>query len=309
MLSFLVPAYNAADVIGETIDSALAQDIDMPFEVVVVDDASTDSTRAAAQAFADRFPSLVSVGSHEHNRGGGATRNTAARLARGDFLYVIDADNVLPARCVAAQLETMRSSGLEAASVGQLYFFEGAVGNVTGGWVLGHERGRSTLGHLLRSTVVPASHGNYLFTRRLFEESGGYEENAGAMDAWTFGLKHLLRGFDVGIAESAHYLHRVHPHGSESYWTREQRLGTNDGNALRVLQREASRLPEAVREMVMSMTPRDHVLSLIDRGALGGDVAHFRDARRSEQIERRTLATTRGALRAAAAVRSKLRNH
>jgi glycosyltransferase involved in cell wall biosynthesis len=285
VLSILMPSYNCDDVIDEAVESALSETRDLDAEVVIVDDGSTDSTAQRARAWEARFPERVRLGFHEHNRGGAAARNTAAGIGAGDLLYILDADNVLSEGCIASQLAHMRTTGLDAVSVGGVYYFEGSTANVVEGWVLPHTDGRSTLRHLFETVKVPASHGNYMFSRRLFDAAGGYWEDAGAMESWTFGLKHLARGFEVGIDRRSHYLHRLNRPDRESYWSREQRVGTNDVNAVRALRREADNLPEQLRELVVSLEPRDRLFALISSGAFRSDPGWFRHVRRRERAK------------------------
>lgn len=306
MLSFLIPAYNCEDVLDEAVASALGQDLDLGTEVIIVDDGSTDSTAQCLRAWEARVPDRVRLGFHERNRGGAAARNTAAGLATGDLLYMLDADNVLPEGCVASQLALMRGTGLDAISVGQLYYFEGSTTNVLDGWVQRHTDGRSTVSHLFESLKVPPSHGNYLYTRRLFEAVGGYPEDAAAMDTWTFGLKHLARGFDVGIDRHSYYLHRINRPNRESYWTREERLGTNDVNAIRELKQEADRLPDDLRELVMALRPHDRFFTLVTSGAFRSDPAHLRVVRRRRKVERTALTGMELPLRVVKSVRSRI---
>lgn len=305
MLSFLIPAYNCEEVLDEAIESALNQAFDLDSELVIVDDGSTDSTAQHMRVWETRYPNRVRLGFHERNRGGAAARNTAASIASGDLLYMLDADNVLSEGCVTSQLTRMRETGLDAVSVGQFYYFEGSTTNVVGGWVLRHADGRSTLSHLFETVKVPPSHGNYLYTRRLFEAVGGYTEDAAAMDAWTFGLKHLACGFEIGIDTRSHYLHRLNRPGRESYWTREERLGTNDVNAIRALHKEVDNLPEDLRELVISLVPNDRFFALVSSGAFRSNTANLRKIRRVKRLERTALTGLRHLLGVASWTRTR----
>jgi succinoglycan biosynthesis protein ExoO len=96
-VSVIVPAYNAAGLLKRALHSALAQT--MPdLELIVVDDASSDSTLALARDVAARDP-RVRVLHNEHNRGMYATYNRAIDVARGEWIAALDADDVwLPER-------------------------------------------------------------------------------------------------------------------------------------------------------------------------------------------------------------------
>ncbi|MFN2538632.1 MAG: glycosyltransferase family 2 protein [Mycobacteriales bacterium] len=95
-VSVVVPARNATDFLAEQLDALASQDCARPWEVVVVDNASTDGggTTKVAESFAHRFRELRVV--HADDRlGAGYARNRGAALARGDFLVFCDADDVV----------------------------------------------------------------------------------------------------------------------------------------------------------------------------------------------------------------------
>src|SRR5262249_10775494 len=88
-VSVAICTWNRAHLVGRAIRSALAQTVDN-FELLVVDDASTDDTAAALARVDDRRLHGVS---HERNQGISRTRNTALALARGEWLAFLDDDN------------------------------------------------------------------------------------------------------------------------------------------------------------------------------------------------------------------------
>jgi cellulose synthase/poly-beta-1,6-N-acetylglucosamine synthase-like glycosyltransferase len=94
-VSFVVIAHNEAPRIGRSLRSIAAQSAIGPFEVLVVDDGSTDGTGDVAATFASTVPSLKIL-RHEANLGRGAARATGASAARGRFIAMVDADIVLP---------------------------------------------------------------------------------------------------------------------------------------------------------------------------------------------------------------------
>ena len=94
--SIIVAAYQAADTIGDTLASAFAQTLP-PREVVVCDDGSTDDLDGALRPFRDRITLL-----RQENRGEGAAKNAAARAASGDFVVILDADDVFDRRRLEA---------------------------------------------------------------------------------------------------------------------------------------------------------------------------------------------------------------
>lgn len=283
MLSFLVPAYNCDDTVTEAVESALAQRVDEQTEIVVVDDCSTDGTYAVLQELAAREAG-VRVYRHGENRGGGPARNTAAASASGQLFYILDADNVLPPGCVQRQLNVLRQRDAAAVSVATVQFFDGHTGVDRHRWELAHEDRWSALRQAFEALEVPAAHGNYLFTRHLFESVGGYEEDLDAMDAWTFGFKHLAHGFPVAIATGAHYRHRIDRPGRASYWTREQQKGSNDRNALSAIRHHRDRLPPDLRAKVDLLDADDPFFAVVADGGFERTVSSEEFDRRLERL-------------------------
>ena len=107
--SVIIPTYNRADMIGRAIESCLNQDYP-DFEVIVIDDGSTDGTVEWVQQYRDARIILLQ---HEHNRGVCPARNTGIAQARGQWLLMVDSDfellpgalEVLSKRTAAAPLD------------------------------------------------------------------------------------------------------------------------------------------------------------------------------------------------------------
>jgi glycosyltransferase involved in cell wall biosynthesis len=87
-VSIIIPTYNRANFIGEAVASALGQDY-QSFEVIVVDDGSTDETKDVLATFRDRR--LVSV--YQENGGRSRARNRAIAMARGEYITFLDSDD------------------------------------------------------------------------------------------------------------------------------------------------------------------------------------------------------------------------
>jgi glycosyltransferase involved in cell wall biosynthesis len=87
MVSFIVPAYNEELELSSTLAAirAATSGLSQPFEIVVVDDASTDATPKIAEQAGARVVSI-------HRRQIAAVRNAGARAARGEYLFFVDAD-------------------------------------------------------------------------------------------------------------------------------------------------------------------------------------------------------------------------
>src|SRR5579862_4319510 len=107
MVSFIVPEYNEERLIGETLDAihAAARGLGEPYEVIVVDDASTDRT---AEVAACKGARVIPV-SHRQIA---ATRNAGAKHARGDILIFVDADTLATEDAVRAAVTALRGEAV-----------------------------------------------------------------------------------------------------------------------------------------------------------------------------------------------------
>lgn len=113
VVSVLIPAYNCAAYIGSAIESALGQR-DVPLEVIVVDDGSTDTTAEIARSYAERAPVRVFI--NETNRGVSYSRNRAIRESHGEWLAQLDADDWFAPDRLATLLTVARQSRADLVS-------------------------------------------------------------------------------------------------------------------------------------------------------------------------------------------------
>jgi len=89
-LSILMPVYNEYTTLASAVKEVLSVDFPCEFELVIVDDGSTDGTRELYPSIAD--DPRISVHLHERNQGKGAAIRTAAEVATGDYVIMCDAD-------------------------------------------------------------------------------------------------------------------------------------------------------------------------------------------------------------------------
>src|SRR5579864_8252303 len=90
MLSILMPVYNERERVERAIAEVLATELPTDFELLVVDDGSTDGTREILRA--GDWDGRVRLFEHEHNQGKGAAVRTALQNAEGEFSAIFDAD-------------------------------------------------------------------------------------------------------------------------------------------------------------------------------------------------------------------------
>src|SRR6267142_250624 len=111
MISFIVPAHNEQTGLGRTLQAIhdSARVVGQPYEIIVVDDASTDATAEVAR---QHHATVVPV----NHRQIAATRNSGGRAARGERLFFVDADTTINPRVVTAALRHMNKGAAGGAA-------------------------------------------------------------------------------------------------------------------------------------------------------------------------------------------------
>ena len=93
-MSVIIPLYNAEKYIADCLKSLLAQTF-QNFEVIVVDDCSTDSSCAIVESFIPKFGGRLTISRMEKNSGSGALpRNKGMMLSRGEYIFFLDSDDL-----------------------------------------------------------------------------------------------------------------------------------------------------------------------------------------------------------------------
>ncbi len=110
LISVIIPSYNRADTVGQTIDSILAQQVDADIEIVIGDDGSTDNARSVLEAYHRQYPDLIRLFFREQNLGLGANWAQCVKDCCGEFICNCDNDDYWhnPNK-LQIQLEYMRS--------------------------------------------------------------------------------------------------------------------------------------------------------------------------------------------------------
>jgi glycosyltransferase involved in cell wall biosynthesis len=108
-ISVIIPAYNRAHLIGETLSSLLMQTT-AANEIIVVDDGSTDNTAAVAKSFGPPVKVICRV-----NGGPAAARNTGFHASSGEYIHFFDSDDLAAANKQEIQLAALEATGADIA--------------------------------------------------------------------------------------------------------------------------------------------------------------------------------------------------
>ena len=105
LVSIIMPSYNSEGTILESIQSVLSQTY-KNWELIIVDDRSTDNTWQVIQTYADKYDN-IRIYQNKENLGAGASRNFAIKKARGRFIAFLDSDDLWTEDKLAEQIPFM----------------------------------------------------------------------------------------------------------------------------------------------------------------------------------------------------------
>lgn len=200
LVSVILPAFNAAQYVRETIHSVLAQTY--PFlELIVVDDGSTDETSRIVRDLATKDARIRLI--QQPNGGVGAARNRAIEYARGTYIAPLDADDVWSPEKLEKQVARMEERG---ARTGMIYCWSRNIS--ADGEVLGYSYPYTVEGWAHRAMLLRNFSGNGsvpLFRATALKTVGLYlsrDEQRGAQgfEDWDLSLR-ISEKFEVGVAQ------------------------------------------------------------------------------------------------------------
>lgn len=120
LVSVIIPAFNRAECIGNTIESIANQDY-RPLDIIVIDDGSTDNTKNVVQKFCKITKDLSVRYYYQENGGVSSARNRGIGLAKGEFISFCDSDDILMPRKISKQIALMQKEGADV-SYGQVCY-------------------------------------------------------------------------------------------------------------------------------------------------------------------------------------------
>lgn len=196
-VSVVIPAYNAEKFVNQAVETVLAQETNFPFEVIVVDDGSTDNT---AEVVRQKFGDRVRVISQD-NRGVSGARNTGIEAAKGELIAMLDSDDYwLPGK-LQAQVDFFDSH--PDSNIGLMDTFTEIVNNQ--GKIIEvldrvkhGESFKELLGHNIMNQ--PSS---MMFPKKVFEAVGGFDRELEGVEDYEFSLR-VARKYEIHTIEAVY---------------------------------------------------------------------------------------------------------
>lgn len=182
-ISIIIPTYNRAHLIHRAINSVLNQTY-QDFEIIIVDDGSTDNTEEAVRSFND---SRIEYIRHEKNQGAAVARNTGIKAAKGEYIAFQDSDDEWFPQKLEKQMKVFETASPE---VGVVY---------TGFWCMANNKKRyvpsksvkqkegNIFKELLKGSFITTQ--SIVVRKKCFESAGLFDENLPRFQDWELALR------------------------------------------------------------------------------------------------------------------------
>jgi glycosyltransferase involved in cell wall biosynthesis len=206
-ISVVIPSYNAANWIGEALDSVLSQGA-LDLQVIVVDDGSEDDTVAVVKTFPG-----VTVAAVAHH-GPSRARNIGTELATGRFIQYLDADDRLAPFKLQRQRDVLIETGADVAYGDWRRLVRLPDGSWSSGEVVRPRLTGNPQTALLRDFWCPPA--AYLFSREIVRKVGAWNETLAIIQDARFALDCVLHGGRFVHCEGLMADYRVHSQQSVS---------------------------------------------------------------------------------------------
>lgn len=204
MVSIIIPVYNAQSYIKETVDSVLKQTY-FNFELVLVNDGSTDSTTEIIDEFAKRDKRIIVI--HKKNSGVSSTRNEGISVAKGSTIFFLDADDIWNPNNVEHKVNYLNTKKTDAVFSACEMIDEKSVSFTT--YLGGSEN--LTLKDMLSSkgnyTTAPSG---IAIKKVVLDKIGGFDINLSNNADQDFFIRILAAGYKIGYIPDALWKYRIH---------------------------------------------------------------------------------------------------
>jgi glycosyltransferase involved in cell wall biosynthesis len=239
VVSIIIPAYNAAQWIADTLQSALDQTWKNR-EIILIDDGSTDQTVTIAKRYESPALKIIS----QANQGPGQARNRGFRECQGEYIQYLDHDDLLSPEKIEAQLQVLMQNPERIVGVsGAVYFMDGqepSKGLRENGWPMVSTNDPinwliDLFGPDGPFSMVPP--GCWLTPRALIESAGEWDELPTPDDDGDFFTRVLIASSGIRRAEAGTFYFRKHPNGANRSCVRTEEL---HWGALRSTERKAA---------------------------------------------------------------------
>ncbi len=219
-VSVIVPVYNAERYLAEAIGSVIAQSLS-DWELLLVDDGSTDASLAIAEDFAARDERIILLSSPHDRRGAAAARNAGIAAARSEFVTFLDSDDLYEPGKLATNVAALDGDPDAAWLYGATRWFFEQSGSRDYRERLGVRLDRQYAGPMILNRIILEERGDVpctcgvMIRKSALDAVGGFEERFALYEDQSLWVK-LLLAYPVRIVSGCYAAYRQHAASTSS---------------------------------------------------------------------------------------------
>lgn len=201
LVSVIIPTYNRAHLISQSIESVLNQTF-KDYEIIVVNDGSTDNTK---ELLSTRYGEKILYIGKKKNKGLSAARNTGIEASRGKYIAILDDDDEWLPHKLEMQIDLMHKN----QSLGLVYcgYYEVNRYSEVIREIKATRRGYVFSNLLCGNCIVPASAA--LVKREVFFKTGYFDENLSSCEDWDMWLR-VSQSYEVDFVDQPLVKYKIH---------------------------------------------------------------------------------------------------
>ena len=210
LISVIIPCYNAEKYIADCLDSVINQTYS-EWELICVNDGSRDKTLEILENYRNKYSEKITVISVP-NAGASAARNTGLKVAKGEYIQFIDADDIITNDKFEKQIAGF-TEGIDCIVSDRI------LKNVDLTEILNEfnfkEINNNTLETAVTKIIIT---GNPIYRKQVVDALGGYNINLKSSQDWDFHIRLVLAGFTINYIPGIFYINRKVEGSISSNW-------------------------------------------------------------------------------------------
>jgi glycosyltransferase involved in cell wall biosynthesis len=198
IVSIIVPCFNYGHLVGETLDSLKKQTLEV-WECIVVDDGSSDNTKEVVSKYTstDKRYSYI----YQKNAGLSAARNTGLKVAKGEFIQLLDADDFISDFKLECQVQILKTNPSISLVYGETRYFKTNNPNEVfytlnegkDSWMKGYPSHEEFIMHLIEQNLFAVNCA--LFRSSILFDCGEFNPKLKSVEDWEFWIRCALKNF------------------------------------------------------------------------------------------------------------------
>lgn len=250
LVSIIIPNYNRASLIGETLDSVKAQTF-LNWETIIVDDRSTDHSVDVVQEYVRRDNRFKLITRSRLPKGAQTCRNLGVEAASGEFIIFLDSDDLLERNCIQNRVIMMQKDPHLDYAVFAMQRFQKHINDNGGVWLY-HDFDDVFTSFLLRAQWQTTSP---IWRRAALDKVGAWDEQLLRWQDWDFHVRALMKNL----------AYKIYPQHIDAYYRDNYREDETDIDTIAQIQDNITdlfvRTTTAIRKAGMLSTVNSQIIA------------------------------------------------